>query len=271
MASMKTFKEWLIENDESELITERGDFRFLKGQDQDYVGDPMRVLVFKEVESQDYKVEGKTHGQMLHAIKHLREYKPEFVKSVLDRMRSELEKFLQRKPDQFCKIWSEGRGFSGYSGIEALKHADSMTLLNTLDVINDKNQMKETLLKVENIVKKYASEIEHEYNEMIIKKIDDAFNLDKSKNYKKDILGNKIIRFNAISRNGKVMDVWIDFNDRTFIIGDQSKANGTQLIRTMYRFDIANGASRPSIIKAFYSKGFKALNPDIDSALSNVR
>ena len=260
-----TFKEWI-----EQLYEAKYEFNFRKGQDQDYTGSPDEVLVFSEKEPDEYQVRGKTHGQMSHAIKHLREFEPEYVKSVLDKARNVIFKFLQRRPQYFCKIWSETRGFSEYSGMEALNHCDSMSLLNTLDIVNDKNQTKTPFTKIDGQLKQFGSELEKRYNEIISKKINSAYNLDKQRDgdYKRTIAKNQIISFSAISRNGKGMNVWLDFKDGSIIIGNKSN-NGEQEIRTMYRLNNA-GTNKKSIIKQFYTKGLKPSNPDIDKALSGI-
>ena len=244
------------------------EFIFQKGRDQDYMGHPSEVLVFAEKEPDEYQVRGKTHGQMSHAIKHLIEYDPQYVISVTNRAKKALIQFIQRRPQYFCKIWDEVRGFSKESGIEAIERCDTTTLLNTLDVINDKNQLKTPFTKVDGEIKKYGMELENKYNEIIKDKLHAAYVLEKAKNkdYKSAIAKNPVITFKAVDGNGKWRRVWLDFRDGTVIIGNFK--NGKTEINTMYRLNDV-GTNKASMIKKFYTKRLRPLDPDIDKALSN--
>lgn len=266
---MIQFYDYIVEK---YCLNEKDIFMFRKGQDQDYTGHPSEVLVFSEKEPDEYLVKGKTHGQMSHAIKHLIEYEPQFVAAVAEKAKTAIRKFLERRPDYFCKMWDEVRGFSEYSGLEALKHCSTLALLNTLDIINDKNQTKSPFSKVDGELKKYGVEIEHRYNELIKKKMDAAYDLDKQRggDYKKSIADNSVITFRAVGGNGKSYNVWLDFKDATLMIGDMDARGARGQIMTMYRLDNA-GTNKASIIKQFYTKRLTPKNPDIDSALSGAK
>lgn len=259
----RTFLEWVQDLEEAK-------FKFVVGKDQDYTGDPMEVLVFSEQEPDEYIMQGKTHGQMSHAIKHLREYDPEAVKGVLAKAKKMLWNFLDKNPSYFCKVWSEGRGFSEVSGKKALASCDELVLLNTMDIVNDKNQMKTPFSAVDARLKTFAAELEKKYNSLISSKIDKAVNLEQIKNEHKLLDASqkaKIVHFEAEDRNGGKFLVWIDFTDRTLIIGRQMP-KGT-VIKTMYRINSA-GSTRGSIMKMFFTKKLRISNPMIDAALSSL-
>lgn len=243
------------------------DFVFQKGRDQDYMGHPSEVLVFSEKEPNDYQVRGKTHGQMSHAIKHLIEYDPQYVISVANQAKQALIKFLQRRPQYFCKVWDEVRGFSKESGIDAVEKCETLTLLNTLDIVNDKNQLKTPFTKVDGEIKKYGMELENRYNEIIKDKMKRACVLEqlKNKDYVKAIEKNPVISFKCEDANGKWRRVWLDFRDGTVIIGNFK--DGKTEINTMYRLNNV-GTNKASMIKKFYTKRLRPLDPDIDKALS---
>lgn len=241
-------------------------FIFAKGKDQDYTGDPTRVLVFSQKEPEKYEVTGKTHGQMSHAIKHLIEYEPQFVSKIIANAKYKIEKFISNNPDYFCKIWNEVKGFESESGLDAVRKANNLTILNTLDVLNDKNQTKTELLPIENKLKPLAYELEKKYNSIITSKMNNA--IDLNRNYSKEkflsiIKRSDIITFKAESSVAPNIDVWIDFTDQTLIIGNTDK----NIIKTMYRF--RNIKSKKDIIKEFYNKKFKAKDPNLNSALKD--
>ena len=250
-----------------EFILNEASFKFSKGKDQDYTVDPSRVLVFSEKEPENYEVIGKTHGQMSHAIKHLLEFEPEFVSKIVSKAKYKIEQFINNNPSYFCKIWDEIRGFSEYSGLEALRKSNNLTILNTLDVLNDKNQSKIQLLPIENKLKPLAYDLEKKYNQIISSKIDNAVDLNKNLSKEKLvslIKTSDIITFKAESSIAPNLDVWIDFTDQSFIIGNNNK----NIIKTMYRFK--NGKSRSFVINEFYRKKFKAKNVELNSALMEV-
>lgn len=261
---MKSFTEWLLYE---------ADFKFQKGRDQDYTGDPYEVLVFSEEAPDNYELEGKTHGQMSHAIKHLREFEPQFVNSIVAKVKNTIKEKLKEKPNWFCKVWNNLKGFENKEGIDAVNSASTDAILNTLDLINDKNQMKEKLLKLDSSIKPFAVELEHKYNELISKKIDKAVNLDKvtvkGKALIQKIKKTSIIQFDC-KGGGKLFTVIIDFTDQSLIIGKkESNSQDVDIVYTMYRFN-NTGTQKASVIDAFFKKRLTPINPEIKNALENL-
>lgn len=259
---MLTFSQWLSE----------ANFRFQKGKDQDYTSDPYEVLVFSEKAPDNYEVEGKTHGQMSHAIKHLKEFEPEFVKSVVTKVKNTLKAKLKEKPHWFCKVWHNAHGFEKESGIEAIEAASIDAVLNTLDLINDKNQMRETLLKLDSSIRPFAVELENEYNNIITKKIDKAVDLNKT-TLKGDALVKKIkkssvIQFDCNGKGGGNFTVVLDFTDQSLIIGKRSNED-INAVNTMYRFN-DSGTTKPAVVSAFFKKRLNPANQEIKTALENL-
>lgn len=258
---MKTFTEWLNE-----------DFKFQKGRDQDYTGDPYEVLVFSEESPEDYEIEGKTHGQMSHAIKHLKEFEPQFVNGIINKVKTTIKNKLKEKPHWFCKIWNNFRGFSKKSGVDAVDSASNDAILNTLDMINDKNQMKEKLLKLDSSIKPFAVELEHKYNELIDEKIAKAIDLNKltlkGQSLIKKIKKSSVIQFDCKGTGGGSFTVIIDFTDQSLIIGKRNDKD-MSVVNTMYRFN-NTGTSKPAVIEAFFTKRLIPNNPEIKAALENL-
>jgi hypothetical protein len=259
---MKTFIEWLNE----------AAFHFQKGRDQDYTSDPYEVLVFSEKAPDNYEVEGKTHGQMSHAIKHLKEFEPDFVKSIITKVKNTLKAKLKEKPHWFCKVWHNVNGFGKESGIEAIDNASVNAVLNTLDLINDKNQMRETLLKLDSSIRPFASELENEYNNIITKKIDKAVDLNKttlkSEALIKKIKKSSVIQFDCAGKGGGDFTVVLDFTDQSLIIGKRSSED-INTVNTMYRFNDV-GSAKPAVVSAFFKKRLNPVNHEIKTALENL-
>lgn len=255
---MLTFLEYVQKIDE--------DIAFQRGKDQDYTNDPNSLLVFSEKDPDEYELRGKTHGAMSHAIKHLVEFDKPFVDNIVSQARTLLEQFVSRHPQCFCKIWIEGKGFSSKSGIDAIRSANAGEILNTFDLINDKNEMKKGFLKVENQLKKLALQMEERYKNIIEDKIAKAVSLNKMPfdRIKKAIKTFPVITF-KVSQNNKTKDVWLDFSDSSIIIGS---IEGTEKVNTMFQFTGLSGGDKKATIKAFYTKRLSPINPDVDKALS---
>lgn len=259
---MLSFTKWLTE----------AAFRFQKGRDQDYTSDPYEVLVFSETAPDKYEVEGKTHGQMSHAIKHLKEFEPDFVKGVVTKVKNTLKAKLKEKPHWFCKVWHNARGFENESGIEAIDKASVDAVLNTLDLINDKNQMKETLLKLDSSIRPFATELENEYNRIITSKLDKAVDLNKT-TLKGDALVKKIkkspvIQFDCNGKGGGSFTVVLDFTDQSLIIGKRSSED-INAVNTMYRFN-DTGNTKPAVVDAFFKKKLTPVNQELKVALEKL-
>ena len=256
---MLTFLQWLSE----------ANFRFQKAKDQDYTSDPYEVLVFSEQAPDNYEVEGKTHGQMSHAIKHLKEFEPDFVKSVITKVKNTLKAKLKEKPHWFCKVWHNARGFEKESGVEAIDNASVDAVLNTLDLINDKTQMRENLLKLDSSIRPFATELENEYNRIISTKIDKAVDLNKSTlkgdSLVKKIKKSSVIQFDCNGLGGGSFTVVLDFTDQSLIIGKRSSED-INTVNTMYRFN-NSGSSKPAVVDAFFKKKLIPSNIEIKTAL----
>ena len=258
---MLTFTKWLTE----------AAFKFQKGRDQDYTNDPYEVLVFSEEAPDNYEVEGKTHGQMSHAIKHLKEFEPDFVNGIIGKVKTTLKKKLEEKPHWFCKVWNNLRGFGKKSGVEAIDDASIDAVLNTLDLINDKNQMKEGLLKLDASIKPFAVELEHKYNEIISKKLDKAVDLNKltlkGAAFVKKIKKSQVVQFDCNGTGGGKFSVVLDFSDQSLIIGKRDNKD-MSVVNTMYRFN--SSGSKSAVVDAFFKKRLIPNNPEIKIALENL-
>ena len=253
---MLSFTKWLSE----------AAFRFQKGRDQDYTSDPYEVLVFSETAPDKYEVEGKTHGQMSHAIKHLQEFEHDFVKGIVEKVKATLRAKLKEKPHWFCKVWHNTKGFLSDEGIKAIDSASIDAVLNTLDLINDKNQMRENLLKLDSSIRPFAVDLERKYNDIISEKLDKAVDLSKT-TLKKDALVKKlkkssVIQFECQGKSGGNFVVVLDFTDQSLIIGKKDMSE----VNTMYRFN-NSGTSKPAVVDAFFTKRLVPTNNEIKLAL----
>ena len=104
---------------------------FAKMLDQDYPYRYDNVILFDYREK--YALSGKTHGLVSHGIKHLIEFDEYFIKSILFKMKSKLN-------IEYLFLFNKN------NTIRQLRKSDLTTgvLLNTLDLINDKIENRES-------------------------------------------------------------------------------------------------------------------------------
>lgn len=129
----------------------------VQGNDIDFIDNSNYVILFSK--DDNYSLEGKTHGLLSHSIKHLREFNPSLVKTLLHKTISILLKY---KNSLF--FYKKGTGFitSGYPKI-----TDSI-VLTTLDAIQDKIQLKKSLSPIEKeISNEVLNQFEMEYKKIV--------------------------------------------------------------------------------------------------------
>jgi hypothetical protein len=136
---------------------------FNTGKDQDWPSkNSDGVLVFDK--NDQYRVEGKTHDGISHAIKHMVDIFPSEVDGILSQFSSFLntmkeEFWLQSKGGEITHTFNnaDGKGVS----------VDRGTLLNTLDRINDKVKNGETLVGPEGSISNFSKEMFDVYDKFI--------------------------------------------------------------------------------------------------------
>ena len=250
---MKSFKEYLTELK-----------RFAKGRDVDYTVDDKFVLCFTEKDKDTYHQTGdKTHGAESHALKHLGEFDPGTMRTVMTAAMNHAKEFIKNNPDHFCGILSSKGGFVATDSDKVLTKIDPYIVGNTLDLINDKVMTKKTLLPIEKELTAYTKKIKDRYLSIIDDKMKRAIDLDKIKDEEltNAINNAKIIKFDGWQ--GVAQDYHLDFTDNSIIISTPD------YLRTMYVFD-RNASSKRDVIKNFFSKKFEVDNKKIASALKTL-
>ena len=101
---------------------------FSNSPDEDSPGNK-QLVVFKE--DDDYEIQGNTHGELSHAIKHYGEFNPNDLNSKLN---STIE-YIKSLPNPILKNIN---GSIIASGDNAKKQLTPNAILNTFDFINDK-------------------------------------------------------------------------------------------------------------------------------------
>lgn len=240
--------------------------KFAKAKDQDYIVDPSLVLCFAESDEKTYKETGeKTHDSAGHAIKHLGEFEPEQMKSILSNVKDEIKSYLNNNPNQFCGLLKRGGSFVTTDKDEALKKATFYILANTLDLINDKIVLKKSMVELEKILSKQIKKIENIYLQIINEKLKKSTALDNFKDVeavKTTVNKMDVIGFDGW-QSGKAMEFVIDFRDNSIIISTPD------YVRTMFTFDTP-AKSKSGILKNFFNKRFEVDSKIVSRALKEI-
>ena len=193
---------------------------FAKMLDQDYPSRYDEVILFDYREK--YVLSGKTHGLVSHALKHLIEFDEYFVKSILYKMKSKLKV-------EFLFFYKKN------NTIRVLRKSDLTPgiLLNTLDLINDKIENRETLYSDEKEMILILQSIKDEYRKICLNIQQNAieiFDFDTKNEIQLKINRNKPIWFNV---NYKSVDMQncIDLKNKIYMSIYQEK------IRTVFKMD----------------------------------
>lgn len=237
---------------------------FAKGKDQDFTVDDRLVLCFVESDQKTYKPTGdKTHDASSHAIKHLGEFEPQFMKSILQQTEDYVKQYLNKNPNQFCAVLSSSGAFVTTDKAEVVKKIDVYILGNTLDLINDKVLTKKPLIQIEKDLTQFTKKIKDKYVAIIDQKMKEAVDLDKIKEeeLEKTVKSAKIIKFNGWQ--SVAQEYYLDFSDNSIIICTPD------YIRTLYKFD-RDASSKREVVKNFFSKRFEIDNKKIQNILRNL-
>lgn len=221
---------------------------FKDSADQDYPdGESYGVIFFNKDET--YKKEGMTHGLLSHAIKHLKEFVPQFVQSITN----EMQKFLKTKT---CYFYKEGKiqEVSNYTFSED-------TILNTLDMINDKIMFNKPLYPEEKLLYAGSLRLEKKFKEIINFLTQDATFIDNNntdKNQILDLINKKTIKYYVEDHNAVMVHF---FNKKLDAILITYKGDIRSLFTLHKHYHTGN----------WYDKGGKKiLNPVLSQILKSL-
>jgi hypothetical protein len=143
---------------------------FNKGKDQDWLFPSDYIILFDPKDQ--YKVQGATHNDTSHALKHLKEFKPASVKSLLNK----LKRFLLANTRNLVLRNKSGEQLDNNLIPEAIKNTN--TLLVTLDAVNDKVATTGALNKLEEYCAGINQAFTDGYNALINTAISSKQNID---------------------------------------------------------------------------------------------
>ena len=146
------------------------DIDFKAGFDVDRPFGTKAVFVFHP--NDDYIKQGKTHGVTSHAIKHIYEFDPELFSKVIDIV----NKIIHKSPNKILL---------GLKNPESKKRFSYPypvgTVVNTLDMINDKIVLGEELRKEEKEILPYLDTLKRKYSSILESTVTNAVNVDSAK------------------------------------------------------------------------------------------
>ena len=131
---MFAFKDYLIEA-----------IRFSKGRDNDFFDNQFAIVTFNKGDINKYKVEGRTAGLWSHACKHLDEIDKQFVDNIVQQVKRTLIDYIEQdnhpKAYEFNYFNNNKKKVSG-DPLTLIKQASRASIINFLDLVNDKYQLK---------------------------------------------------------------------------------------------------------------------------------
>jgi len=234
---------------ESEYLNE---FSFYNSPDEDNPGNK-QIVVFKEDDK--YAIQGNTHGELSHAIKHFGEFDP-------NSLNSELNGTINYIKTLANPILKNVSGADIASGDNAKKQLTPNAILNTFDYINDKVINNQELTPEEKEIKsKFLDKLNGDYDKLVQDYISGGTDVDNMKEdeIKKLISSNKKIKFKG-SYKGNEFDYILDSSNSGLL------AKKGDNISTLFRID--KKGNDINKIGAYFSRGVEIKNPELKKALN---
>jgi hypothetical protein len=234
---------------ESQRIEE---FNFHSSPDEDTPGNK-QFVAFKE--DDDYSIQGNTHGELSHAIKHFGEFEPNTLTGLLN---AGME-YIKSTPNPILKNIN---GNVIASGDNAKKQLTSNAILNTFDFINDKIVNNQQLgLEEKEIEDKFLSRLNNAYEKLVQEYISGGIDVNSMKEdeIQKLLSSSKKIAFKGSYRGNEVEYVLDPSN--TGILA--KKGNN---VSTLFRID--KKGNDISKVSAYLGRGVDINNPELKKALN---
>jgi hypothetical protein len=224
---------------------------FHDSSDEDRPGKKQTVVFDKE---ESYEVAGETHGEESHALKHYAEFEPGKVQSALEKAIGALQ------DSEDVHIIDKG-GSVVQSGDDAKKQMNANSMLNTLDLINDKQKNGEPLNDTEKKLVPVLQALTKEYDALIGSYLSDATdvdNIDDIDELKKIVGGGAIVKFTGAYK-GKPATYYLNTSDTGLV------AEKDGVISTLFRIDKRGGDLKK--VAGYFSRGVELTNPTFGEAL----
>lgn len=228
------------------------EFSFYNSPDEDTPGNK-QFVAFKEDDK--YTIQGNTHGELSHAIKHFGEFNPDALNAALNGAMNYVKTVSN-------PILKNINGNDIASGDNAKKQLTANAILNTFDFINDKILNKQELTPEEKEIEtKFLNQLNSDYNKLVQDYISSGVDIDNMKEdeIKKLIDSNKKIKFKG-SYKGNEFEYVLDPSNTGLL------AKKGDNVSTLFRID--KKGNDINKIGAYFSRGVEIINPEFRKVLN---
>jgi hypothetical protein len=245
--------------DTFELVNETREYRHILSEvpfhdspDEDLPGKK-KTIVFSEDEV--YEVEGSTHGKESHAIKHFSEFEPGKVQAAVEQAMA-----IAKDADEVYII--DRGGNVVHSGDDAKKQINLNSMLNTLDLVNDKQKNNKPLVGVEEELAPIILSLTKEYDQLVADYVgsdNDIDDIDDPEEIKKVLAAGEVVKFTG-KYGGATYTYYMNPTNSGLAAMDK---NGT--VATLFRID-KRGADLKKIA-GYFGRGVELSNPAFSKAI----
>lgn len=237
----------------SAYVTET--IRFAKGRDNDFFDNKFAIITFNKGDINKYKVEGRTAGIWSHACKHLDEIDSKFVDNVVQQVKRTLISYVEQdnhpKAYEF-NFFADGKNKVAGDPLTLIKQAPRASIINFLDLVNDKYQIHDDLAPIEKKMIKFLNVLGKKYGQYIENILSKAVSIDslQGDQAKFDAFGDQdVIAMSIVGLMGneRPMKVILDIADDLIII------KTGEYVNTMYKVNY-EGSGRKALLRAFNRK-----------------
>lgn len=199
--------------------------KFARGKDNDYFFHNYAIITFNKGDVSKYKVEGKTAGLWSHACKHMNQIDWPFVQNVVKQVKQTLIQYVREdnhpRTYEFNMFDRDKKKVDG-DPKKLIAKAPYASIINFLDMINDKVQLKQPLAPIEEKCVKFLDVLGDKYGEFIenvIEKCVDIDTNDGDQNKYDAIEKNNYICFGARNDESTVYNkIYLDIQGNIMII-----------------------------------------------------
>jgi hypothetical protein len=223
---------------------------FHDSNDEDHPGKKQTVVFDQET---SYDPGGQTHGEESHALKHFAEFEPGQVQSAVEQALS-----IAREADDVYII-DKGNNVV-QSGDDAKKQMNANSMLNTLDLINDKQKNGESLTAEEEKLAPVLQGITDAYDQLIQTYLggEDIDGIDDVEEIKALLDSGTIVKFTGVYK-GSPATYYLDPSNTGLV------AEKDGVISTLFRIDKKGGSLKK--VGGYFSRGVELTNPAFGEAL----
>lgn len=227
---------------------------FAKGRDNDFFYHNYAIITLVKGDINKYKVEGKTAGLWSHACKHLYELDPNYVENIVQQVKNTLIKYVEddKHPRNYeFKMFSRDKKELSGDPKKLISKAPRASIINFLDLVNDKIMLKKELAPIESKMKKYLESLGDKYGTYIEEIIDKSVDVDQIEREEDKVTAltkERYVSFTVRNTETSIFNkLFFDTKNHIVVI----KTN--QFVNTCYRVS-NSGSTVESFFKTVYDR-----------------